>query len=170
MKVGLILFKNVLMLLFDKSYENIDAIMPFLLLIPIMYTLSEITVGGINYSKKTYWHLVIAVASCFLNFGLNFVLLPKLGAKGAAISTGISYIAFFLLRTYFSNKYFKLNISWVKFFLAVLVFIFVGIGNSLVPGFDRLASICGLLALLLIYRTELQGIFQDFIRPKLYTQ
>ncbi|MEH6867940.1 polysaccharide biosynthesis C-terminal domain-containing protein, partial [Priestia megaterium] len=38
------------------------------------------------------------------NIIVNIILVPKFGAVGAAIATSISYIFFFIARTYFSNK------------------------------------------------------------------
>ncbi|ERJ57721.1 lipopolysaccharide biosynthesis protein [Sphingobacterium paucimobilis] len=122
---GLILISStdIIMYLFDKQYDDSAQIMPFLLLIPIMYTLSEITVGGINFKNKTYWHLVIAILSGTINFLLCFLLVPIYGAKGAAMSTGFSYILFFILRTIISMNYFSFEIDIFRLLSAVVLFV-----------------------------------------------
>lgn len=92
----LIAFKDWIILIFDKSYLPAASIMPFLIFHPIMYTVSEITVVGINFKKKTHWHLWISVIAASVNFVGNTLLVPYYGARGAALSTGISYVFFFL--------------------------------------------------------------------------
>lgn len=154
---GMILFKDVIILLFEKSYHNASSIMPLLLLVPIMYTLSEVTVGGINYRNKTYWHLAIAIISAGVNFLLNMILVPQLGAKGAAISTGLSYIVFFYSRTIISNHLFRLRINFFKLHSSVLLFIFVGLVNTFYPNkiWVYLSTFITIIALVLLYRAEL---------------
>ena len=82
---------------------------------PIMYTISETTVIGINFKKKANCHIYIAIVSAICNLFGNIILVPIWGAKGAAISTGLAYIVFFAMRTMLSNKYYK-----VKFYLGKL--------------------------------------------------
>jgi len=101
-------FKDLIFMLFAKSYRGASYIAPFLILYPIMYMISETTVLGINFAKKTYWHIVITALSAFVNFVGNNLLVPLLEAKGAAISTGLSYVVFFTLRTVIAQKYYKI--------------------------------------------------------------
>ncbi|PRX35679.1 O-antigen/teichoic acid export membrane protein [Orenia metallireducens] len=119
-----IMVKDIVIYLLGLEYADAAMIMPFLIFIPIMYTISETTVIGINFAKKPKWHILIAVISCLTNLTGNWLLVPSFGAKGAAISTGISYIVFFTLRTNISLKYYKvdykLNKSYFILFLLVL--------------------------------------------------
>jgi len=103
----LIASKDIIVLLLGEKYREAVFIFPYLVFMPIMFTISETTVMGINFKKKPKMHIYIAGISAVVNFMGNLVLVPNLGAKGAAISTGISYVVFFLARTYFSNKYYK---------------------------------------------------------------
>jgi O-antigen/teichoic acid export membrane protein len=154
---GMMLFKDVIILLFEKSYHSAASIMPFLLLVPIMYTLSEVTVGGINYRNKTYWHLAIAVIAAVVNYALNMLLVPNLGAKGAAISTGLSYIVFFYSRTYISNYLFPIRINSFKLHGSVLVFIALGLVNTFFPNgiWTYGLTAIAIAALAILYRSEL---------------
>ncbi len=67
-----------------------------------MYITSETTVIGINFFKKVRWHLLISFAVLAVNISSNLLLVPRLGARGAAISIGMSYVLFFALRTHIS--------------------------------------------------------------------
>lgn len=122
--VGLIATKDIIIILLGKKYEGAQFIFPFLVLMPIMYTISETTVLGINFSKKTRYHIYIAGFAAIFNIIGNLVLVPKLGATGAAISTGLAYVVFFIFRTYFANKFYKINFKFFKFGICV-VFVYL---------------------------------------------
>lgn len=102
----IILGKDIVFLIVSKSYRSASTIVPFLILGPVMYTISETTVLGINFTKKTYWHFIISVITSLTNLLGNFALVPLYGARGAAISTGLSYVFFFALRTHISVRLF----------------------------------------------------------------
>lgn len=149
--------KDLVFMLFAKSYREASYIAPFLILYPIMYMISETTVLGINFAKKTYWHIVIIALSAFTNFVGNTLLVPSLGAKGAAISTGLSYILFFALRTIIGRKYYPLNINMKKIYFSTLLIVIV----TTLGTFSRnqilyyIVCLLNLVIILLIYKNEL---------------
>lgn len=109
---SIIVFRNILLLLLGSEYRNTAEIFIFLLFNPVMYTVSETTSLGIGFSKKTIYTLYISIIAALINLGGNYLLVPKFGAKGAAISTCVCYITFFWSRTLFSRKlWFKFDIS-----------------------------------------------------------
>lgn len=122
--VGLIATKDIIIILLGRKYEGAQFIFPFLVLMPIMYTISETTVLGINFSKKTKYHIYIAGFAAIFNIIGNLILVPRLGATGAAISTGLAYVVFFIFRTYFANKFYKINFKFLKFGICV-VFVYL---------------------------------------------
>lgn len=121
--VGVILigFKDIIILLLGSKYKESVFIFPFLVFIPIMYTISETTVIGIGFKKKNKYHIYISFISALINILGNMILVKNLGAKGAAISTGVAYIVFFYLRTYFSNKVYKVNYCLGRFYISILM-------------------------------------------------
>lgn len=118
-----LLFKDVFVLLLGSNYRDASFVIPFLMFNPIMYTLSETTVNGLYFKKKSRWQVVITVISCLINIIGNSLLIPILGIKGAAVSTGISYILLFELRTYFSNKFYYVNFELWRLRLILLLMI-----------------------------------------------
>lgn len=118
-----ILFKDVFGLLLGEKYREAAFIIPFLSFHPIMYTISETTVTGIVVKKKSYLHAIIAFISCIVNLIGNLCLIPYLGAKGAAISTGLSYVVFYVLRTVFGNKLYFFDHGAVRFWISTLILI-----------------------------------------------
>lgn len=111
-----IMAKDLIVLLLGVKYHDAVNIMPFLIFMPIMYTISETTVIGITFAKKTKWNILIASLACLTNILGNCFLVPRYGAKGAAIATGLSYIVFFTFRTLISQKYYYLNLKLKKFY------------------------------------------------------
>lgn len=113
----LVLFKSVFGIVLGGNYLSAQYIYPCLLLHPIMFTLSETTVYGINFYKKTYWHIVITSLTCLIDVILNIITVQIWGGKGAAISTGISYIAFFGIRTIIANRYYNVPFHLNKVYI-----------------------------------------------------
>lgn len=119
--IGIITFKDLLILLLGPEYRQAATIFPFLVFMPIMYTISETTVLGISFKKQTKNHIYIAIISALVNLVGNIILVPNLGAKGAAISTGISYIVFFTARTIISKKLYDVNYNLKKFYISIIL-------------------------------------------------
>ncbi|CAM5184982.1 hypothetical protein UACE39S_01435 [Ureibacillus acetophenoni] len=155
--VLVILLKDVIVLLLGQDFQNAVYIMPFLIFIPIMFTLSETTVIGINFIKKTYWHIIIATISCVTNIIGNLFFIPELGAKGAAISTSIAYIVFFSLRTFISKKYIKVKFSYFKIYTSIsLLFLYCFYTSFYTDSiYITWIGILLLIYLFIIYRTTI---------------
>lgn len=111
----LILCKDIFGLLLGAKYREAAYIVPFLAIEPIMLTISETTVTGIVVKNKSYMNIIVAGVSCITNLIGNTVLIPLIGPKGAAVSTGISYIVFFIMRTVIGGRYYRVDYNLFKF-------------------------------------------------------
>ena len=59
-----------------------------------------------------------------MNTLLNVILIPQLGAMGAAIATMIGYLTVTIIRTISTNKIIRMKISWpIQIMSAVLILI-----------------------------------------------
>lgn len=114
---GVLLCKDLFVMLLGHKYQKASQIIPFLMFEPIMYTISETTATGIVVQKKSQYQLIISGVSCITNFIGNWTLTPLMGARGAALSTGVSYIVFFAMRTMLANRVFYVDYSLKKFML-----------------------------------------------------
>jgi len=56
----IVLFKDQIILILSPDYKNAAIIVPFLMFYPVMYTLSETTRIGINFTRKTYFNILVA--------------------------------------------------------------------------------------------------------------
>lgn len=155
-----ILFKDIIVLLLGPEYSEAAIIMPFLIFMPMMYTMSETTVIGINFYKKTKWHILIASSACIANIMGNFILVPSFGAPGAAISTGLSYVLFFVLRTHISLKYYSVNYGLRRVYFLLGCTSLYALQNTVWSQniFTYLAGVILLLLVVLLYRLEIKDI------------
>lgn len=146
--------KDVFVLLLGEEYREASRIIPFLMFNPIMYTISETTVNGIVFMKKSKMQILVASGACITNLIGNILLVPSLGGKGAAISTGISYIVFFTLRTFISNKYYYIDFKLKKFYLLTLLMVGYAFYNTFFDDFiwTILIAVFELIVLFILYR------------------
>ncbi|WP_430790453.1 lipopolysaccharide biosynthesis protein [Virgibacillus flavescens] len=125
-----IMFKDLIIMMLGADFSGAGDILPFLVFIPLLYTISETTVIGINFYKKPKWHIAIAAIACIVNIFGNWLLVPPYGGAGAAIATAGSYIVFLALRTGISQLYYKVNYRLVKMYVMislVTVYAFISI-------------------------------------------
>jgi len=107
---GLLLtMKDAVKYLLAPAYWGSVTIMPFLLLAPLMNLLCEITGSGIRFKKRTHIYVATAAVGAAANFAGNWCLIPILGARGAAISTGAAYTIYFLIQTWMAGRLFAAN-------------------------------------------------------------
>lgn len=159
--ISLILVKEVFALLLGEKFREAAYIMPFLIFNPIMYTISETTNAGIGVSKKSYLNIVVAAGACITNIIGNLLLVPIIGPKGAAISTGISYIVFWVLRTVISNRYYYIDYGNIKFIFITIATAGYALYNTFIS--FGIISICFYLILLILlfvlYHSSLKDIW-----------
>jgi len=172
--ISLILCKDVLVIILGEKYREAAYILPFLIFNPIMYTISETTVCGLVFMKKSKAQIMVALVACVTNAIGNILLVPHLGGRGAAISTGISYIVFFSMRTVLSNRYYRVDYRIKRFYLLTFIvsiyalyntFIAFNIG-SVIGYFVCLAILLGLYwkTAIWCFRYLITLVFSVFVR------
>ncbi len=161
----LILSKDIFAILLGEKYRQAAYILPFLVFEPIMYTISETTISGLIFMKKSKLQVIIAIGACFCNILGNLYLVPRLGGQGAAISTGISYIIFFMLRTQLSNKYYYIDFGLKKFYILTFFTVIYAMYNTFYS--FNIITILGYFVclglLLFLYKDTLKWTFKYLI-------
>lgn len=157
--ISLILCKDLFVLLLGEDYRGSAAMIPFLCLSPIMLTISDTTVIGITFSKKSYLQIIVAAVACGMNIVGNTLLVPIYGGVGASISTGFSYIVFFAIRTILSNRYFPMKWGMGKFFVITLMFLAYALYNT----FNKfgIMTVLGYFALFAVLLYFYRDVVQD---------
>ena len=68
-------------------------------------------------SKKTVWSFITSLAGALLNVVLNFLLIPIIGAMGAALATLASFVLVFILRVITASRITSFNMHLPKLVL-----------------------------------------------------
>lgn len=163
-----ILFKDIIVMLLGSDYKEAAVIMPFLIFMPMLYTLSETTVIGLNFSKKTKWHILISAVACISNIIGNVALVPFYGAAGAAVSTGLSFVIFFVLRTQLSLKYYFVDYGLKRVYTLIGCISGYALQNMIWPH-HLITYLTGVLLIGLIvvlYKAELKDIMKFVIKKR----
>ena len=165
--LSLILFKDIFVLFLGAKYSQASTILPFLIFSPIMYTVSETTVGGINFMKKSKLHILVAVGACVFNAVGSLVLVPIYGLPGAAISTGLSYIVFFTLRTVLANRCYYINFGLHKFYSLTALTLVYAWWNTFHPfGLISIVSYFGICVLMCVLYKDVLKRGADLLQAK----
>jgi len=104
-----------------KEYEPGAITIPF---ITFSYIASQAyqTMGpGITLAEKN-WHFTwITAVTAAINIGFNFLLIPRWGFAGAAASTFVSFLFYWIIIVYFSHRYFPIHYPFFKIYLFYLI-------------------------------------------------
>lgn len=123
---GLALFSGELIgMIMSESYVGSALPMAILCFGVILQATQQVTAIGISLEKKTFLFARLAWVTALINFILNWALIPKFGAVGAAWATTISYMALTGSYLYYTQRLHPLPIRWGDFssilFLGVCV-------------------------------------------------
>lgn len=155
--IVVVLFKDVLVLFLGPDYREASSVIAILVLMPVMYTMSETTIIGVNFKLKSYYHIIISGISLIMNILLCITLIPLFGLKGASIAVSLSYVTFYFARTYYGLKNYYFDIKFKQ--TLIMIFAITIWMISVVITDDKsimFLGALGLLSLLLIlFRTEL---------------
>ena len=97
---------------------------------PLFYMLSETTAVGITISRKTSLSMFASIFAMLVNAAGNFLLIPKLGAGGAAVSTAIAFFILYLVRTEFSKIVWR-KMPFLKSYIIAVLLLSCAIVNAL---------------------------------------
>ncbi len=120
--------KEGVSLLFNDSYYEAYIIATFVALGLIFGKSSGIFILSIYQSKKTHYIFRINLITAVFNIGLNFILVPKFGAYGAAAATIITYIFRLLMFYYYARKCFYPSFNKTIVGSVLLLFLLINLG------------------------------------------
>ena len=124
------LFSWILQFILPSSYVKVQFIVTLCMAAPLFYTLSETTAVGIGISRKSIFSMIASVSAATINLIGNYILVPKLGAIGAAISTGVAIWLFLIMRTEFAHSVWR-PMPRIKLYLVTAISLIIMIGFAL---------------------------------------
>lgn len=94
---------------------------PILIIAMIFQCLCQFLSSIYNVRKKSVNSMVTSIVAAVVNIVLDILLIPRLGAYGAAIATMTAYFACFMVRVFDTRSYVKFDISWFKMIVNIIV-------------------------------------------------
>ena len=85
--------------LLPPQYAAVPFILPAVMLVPLLYTLTEATGIGINVRRKNGLVPLVSLAVLACALALLHALVPRYGARGAAAAAASAFWLFFLLKS-----------------------------------------------------------------------
>lgn len=96
-------------ILVDDSYFNSWKFVPVLIIATSFSCLVNFLASVYMAEKKSFMGMVTALSGAITNIVLNFVLIPIMGATGAAVATVVSFVVVFVFREFNTHKYVKID-------------------------------------------------------------
>lgn len=129
------LFSWLVPFLLPAKYSSVQFILVSCMAHPLFYTLSETTGIGLGIMRRSMLSMAASLIAALLNLLGCYLLVPRYGAAGAAISTAVAYWGFFFLRTELSMRAWrplprkKLYVCTLTCLLMAVLFTIVGDKN-----------------------------------------
>ena len=120
---GLTICRGLIVLILGKNFRGAISVIPFLSLMPILSILFEMVVQGIKFKQQLRYINYASVVAILCNLIGNTLLVPILGGRGAALATGLTYIVYFLIGTYFSEKCYPVGYPMRTFMISLVLYI-----------------------------------------------
>jgi O-antigen/teichoic acid export membrane protein len=104
----------------NMAYWNAYKIIPILSFSMLFGMLRDVSLTGLNITKKTRIIAILILSAALLNILLNSLLIPVWSFYGAAIATTFSQAVFFLLVYYYAQKQYPIPYEIKKIVLMVI--------------------------------------------------
>lgn len=135
-----------------------------ILLLSVMFNTLTVFQGSIfTAAKKTKSIATTTIISAMFNVLLNILLIPRLGALGAAIATAFAYFIMWLVRYNFTKNLIKMRIN-VKRDLLIYSFITVQIVFEHLNNHFYLGQILCIIIIVFLNRKYIKTIIHIYIR------
>ncbi|MCE2995798.1 MAG: lipopolysaccharide biosynthesis protein [Cyclobacteriaceae bacterium] len=134
----------------EKSYERAQQIIPLISLGIFFGMLKDVSLIGLNISKRTFPILIGTITSLTVSILFNFLLIPNYGIIGASLVNLFSQIIFFIIILSYAQKYYHIPYELKKIGLIITVFLLlflVSISTNSFTIWARISIKAGLLFL-----------------------
>lgn len=157
----------------DEAFHGAARIVPLLMLAQIFLVWALVADFGIQMSEQTRFNTYSAWTGTAIALSLYALLIPRLGAMGAALATATGALARLLAHYHFAQKVWPIAYDW-RPHLRMLVYGAVLVGINEVVAADTLlmqtasaTAGCALYGLLLWFAAGLEAEDKTLIRTKL---
>ncbi len=157
MALGMIFFRHIIVLLLGSSYRGADRVIPFLTLMPAFAMMFEITVQGIKFKKQNRYLNLASIVAILCNIIGNSILVPSFKGIGAALATGLSYLAYFAMASFSSEKVYPVGYDYSRTALDAVILIVVALLASFYSNY-LLVALAAALSVIAVCAIEKKSI------------
>lgn len=104
----------------EEIYYEAYKVIPIVSLGIFFALLKDISLIGLNITKKTSSIAITTIVVTLLNLGLNILLIPHLGIIGAAVSSVVAQFIFFVIVFLFAQKHYTIPYELGKVALLII--------------------------------------------------
>jgi len=104
-----VLIRDLLMIVADSAFWSAYKVVPILILANIIFNSNTHFGMGLLITKKTKYLAYINLSNAIIVIFLNFILISRYGAYGAAYATLIAFVYKSSLTYYFSSRFYKIH-------------------------------------------------------------
>jgi O-antigen/teichoic acid export membrane protein len=115
--------------LIGAKFQGCESMVPFILLGYVFYGINQVFLPGIYFEKKTRYMAYIAFLAAGANVLSNFLLIPRLGLIGSAISSLIGYMVLAAFTFQVSQRLFKIPYEYRRIVLLFVIMLLVGFSS-----------------------------------------
>ena len=163
--IALIILNRPLIHIFlEKSYYNSWRYSAILVFGFWFMTLGDFVGTSYYVSKKMKGNLISSFIGAVINILFNFMLIPKIGIWGAAISTTFSYFVMFIFRIYDTKKIRNFDINFKHVIINILIMLIMCFIGSCDNKYTIYYEILIFIIVCLTQKNNLQQIYLKFLR------
>jgi O-antigen/teichoic acid export membrane protein len=157
--LAVLLLRDPIYLLLGPAYRDSMPFFAFMLANPILYTVAETTGLGISIAKKSELTVVtslVALVVCVLSC---WVLVPRIGALGAAIAMMLGALGQYVTQTILGERYYRVIANYAKSFLPLAMLVLASVVNLVFTDSLLIRTplfLAGILFLIAVYHRELR--------------
>jgi len=111
---AIVLFCRIfVVILMAEEYSEAWQFIPTLTMASLFSALTTFMGSAYLVKKKSMMSFLTSMAGAVTNIILNVLMIPVMGAQGAAVATVISYVTVFIIRTVTAQKYIRFKINYI---------------------------------------------------------
>jgi len=152
------IIKPLYSILFAPEYFEGHIVTPYLFLSPLFLMLFQLSASQTLIDKKSYISTLLLLPGLFLNIGLNWVLIPRIGIEGAAVATFSGYLLSVILAVLITSnrKLLLVNNKSIIVFILLVTTLFISKIMKSDLFIQSIISLFGLLSFFIIYYNEIK--------------
>lgn len=155
----LIIFARIITSVYlGKDYYDSWHYVPILVIATTFSCLVNFYASVYMAEKKSVLSMLTAGTGAITNIVLNFILIPRFQAYGAAIATATSFVVVFILRIFNTKQFVNIKINYVSFLSSVLLLLATAVVTMLEIGGGQwqsfaISAVLGIVVVLINIRS-----------------